>query len=227
MTFNSSFPSVSHSSTASNASQITAATAFSSGAPLHHAQQIEALAGLQPLNPGKKSNDSALQRPKAELTSTQDMQHVFATSIPLSPEAAKQLQQNFIVAVENNDLQAIQDMIQRHPHGEFVDAVATNGMSALMIAAQEDYTDVLKLLLEASTKHPDLLKPANDGCSALMFAAAQNHTNTTKALLDASVKYPDLLKPDNDGWSALIFAAQNGHIGIVKILLFVLPEDLR
>jgi ankyrin repeat protein len=92
------------------------------------------------------------------------------------------------------------------------DSAAMQGRTALMIAAWEGHTEIVKLLFE---KGADIKVKDNFGRTALMMAAS-GHTNVVKFLLEKSANVND---KDNIGGTALMIAAQNGHTEIVNLLI--------
>ena len=88
------------------------------------------------------------------------------------------------------------------------------GLTALMLAAFDGHTPVVKFLLEhgASCDARDSTRR-----TALLYAASGPNLETVKALLDAGA---DINAIDGgEGFSALMFAAAEGHIDIVRELL--------
>ena len=65
-------------------------------------------------------------------------------------------------------------------HGAKVDHKASNGFTALILAAQNGHTPVIEILLENGAKI-DLQN--DDGITPLMWAALHDHTDAVKLLL--------------------------------------------
>ena len=92
-------------------------------------------------------------------------------------------------------------------------AATKDGTTALMIASQEGYPEIAKILLAAGA-NPNAAE--DDGTTALMFSAIKNHSEVVKILLAAGAN-PDAM--EDDGMTALLWAAQEGHSEVVKALL--------
>ena len=87
------------------------------------------------------------------------------------------------------------------------------GMTCLIIACQNGYTETVLLLLQNGA-HVNMQD--NDGWPSLMFASQNGHTETVLLLLQNGAH---VNMQDNDGWPSLIFASQNGHTKTVLLLL--------
>ena len=147
-------------------------------------------------------------------------------------------------AVTNNDLNTARWCLDQG-----ADINTTNsdgGDTALIIAAQYGYIDIVNLLLECGAttdnqknngarvlitasyeghtyivnsllKHKAVTDVVDMyGCTALMYAAYKGCTDIVKLLLKHKAA-TDLV--NQDGWTALMAASQNGHSKTVKILL--------
>ena len=94
-----------------------------------------------------------------------------------------------------------------------VDAIVRDGWTALMHAARDGHTEVVKLLIDNGA---DLNHKSNHGDTALMYAARDGHTDVVKFLIDNGV---DLNHKNNVGGTALICAAREGRTEVVKLLI--------
>ncbi|EET02674.1 Hypothetical protein GL50581_61 [Giardia duodenalis ATCC 50581] len=83
-----------------------------------------------------------------------------------------------------------------------------DGKTALMWAARQGHTEVVRLLGE----HEGGVQDSN-GMTALMWAAHNGHTECVKLLLEKEVGMQN-----KDGWSALMWAAVRRHEQIVELL---------
>jgi len=84
------------------------------------------------------------------------------------------------------------------------------GETALMIASGGDYTDIVRLLIEAGA---NLNIQNEDGKTALMFAS---NTDIVRLLIEAGA---NLNLQNNDGHTALITATKRNDIEIVRLLI--------
>ena len=85
--------------------------------------------------------------------------------------------------------------------------------TALMLASQNGFHEVVKKLLEQSA---DADRRASDGRTSLMLACQSGHMSVAKLLLDARASID---AQDRDGDTALLLAAQNAHSACVQLLL--------
>ncbi len=88
-----------------------------------------------------------------------------------------------------------------------------NGLSALMIACENEHNSVVKLLIEKGARM-NMLR--NDGWSALMIACYCGRGEVTQILLD---HHADTNIQDTDGKTAFSCACETGHTEIVELLL--------
>jgi ankyrin repeat protein len=95
-----------------------------------------------------------------------------------------------------------------------IDKQNKKGITALMLAAEDNKLSTVKLLLEKNT-NPNLQKDI-DGATALMLASENGHTNVVIELLD---KGADANLQKNDGTTPLMLAMHNKHHDIVSKLL--------
>jgi len=86
-----------------------------------------------------------------------------------------------------------------------VDAVNSDGASALMAAASAGRDGMVRLLLENNAK-VDLRD--NDGWTALLYASAGGHGNVIKELIEAKA---DVNGADKKGWTPLALALNRGR----------------
>ena len=97
--------------------------------------------------------------------------------------------------------------------GEYGMNIFTIDFTALMIAVENGYTEIVKSLLDKGAD-PNLI--ARNNCTALIVAAECGYTEIVELLLSKKAK-PDL--KDKNNCTALIYAASYGHTKTVKILL--------
>ena len=95
-----------------------------------------------------------------------------------------------------------------------VNAVDSDGRTALMLAAFNGHTEGVKLMLEHNARVDDRDATRR---TALIYAASGPNHETIRVLLEAGA---DVDAVDNvEGWSALMFAAAEGHLEVVRALL--------
>lgn len=102
--------------------------------------------------------------------------------------------------------------------GTDVNQKASNGSTALYVAAQRGYTETVQLLLTHGAD-PNYQMTAHDCCpgwTPLMIASAEGHPTTVQALLQARAN-PNAV--NELGRSPLFFAARYGYDSIVTDLI--------
>ncbi len=140
------------------------------------------------------------------------------------------LGKDLIKAVENKDVNKINELLQQGADVNFKDE---NEYSVLIHAAinhsdieQESikYANIVRILLANGA---DINAKDEQDYTALRFAAADNNIETVKALLEANNPPADPNIQDNmDEKTALHAASEEGHVEIVKLLLTVNNIDL-
>jgi len=98
-------------------------------------------------------------------------------------------------------------------NSSIVNAKDIDGVTPLMLGAQENRVDVIKTLLEANA---NIDESDNTGSTALMVAVGSNHVESVSALLQAS---PDLSLRNNRGCTVLWISAASGNESIAQMLL--------
>jgi hypothetical protein len=94
-----------------------------------------------------------------------------------------------------------------------VDAQQSEGISALMIAAQYGYTEILESLIRAGAN----VRLTDDrGWNAVFFAASNGHLEVCKLLLDCGC---DKKVVDAAGHHAASVASMNGHTVVTQLLM--------
>lgn len=98
--------------------------------------------------------------------------------------------------------------------GVDVNSPDENGRTALMLAAYDGHTEIVKLLLKhkAQVNRRDSMDR-----TALIYCASGKNPDSVKTLLAAGAKVD--LMDNQESWTALMFAAAEGNREVVKILL--------
>ncbi|CAL1543480.1 unnamed protein product, partial [Lymnaea stagnalis] len=96
--------------------------------------------------------------------------------------------------------------------GSDIDQVDQDGMTSLMVAANNDQFKALKCLLESGA---NVNKQCRNGRTALFMAASQGHVRVTKYLIENNA---DIEIKNNDGKTALMYAATHGHSKCLAIM---------
>ncbi|TNJ29351.1 Kinase, NEK [Giardia muris] len=94
---------------------------------------------------------------------------------------------------------------------------SSNGLTALMLAAERDSLELVKLLIgEIRMQAGEMAgpEPWKAGATALHFAASKNATAVAPLLLENEV---DL--PSTNGYTALMVAAMNNSVDVIPLLL--------
>jgi hypothetical protein len=107
----------------------------------------------------------------------------------------------------------VQDVVSLLASGSCeVDAQQSEGISALMLAAQYGYVDIVEKLIRAGS---DVRLVDDRGWNALFFAASNGHLDVCKALLDAGCNKSTV---DGAGHFAATIASMNGHTAVTQLL---------
>ena len=119
----------------------------------------------------------------------------------------------FLKACQEDDLETIEDLIFDRTFRIDVNRSLKDGANAIIIAAQEDKYQLVKLLLlngaDANSKIPN-------GWSVLMLAIRTGNYDTCKLLVD---KGADINEKSPEGMSPLTLAAFCDNFEIVKLLV--------
>ncbi|MGG1215483.1 ankyrin repeat domain-containing protein [Micromonospora provocatoris] len=117
-----------------------------------------------------------------------------------------------IQAVENNDVEKVQKILQdsTYPINETND----KGETPLLIATHENYIEVAKLLIDVGA---DINQQDHIQDSAYLYAGAQGKTEILKYMIEHAEPNQNIV--NRYGGNALIPAAEKGHLHNVKLLL--------
>lgn len=124
----------------------------------------------------------------------------------------KQQPGELIQAVENNDLEKVQEIVQDSSYP--IDETNDKGETPLLIAVHENYIEAAKLLIKAGA---DINQQDNIQDSAYLYAGAQGKTEILKYMLEHAEPNQEIV--NRYGGNALIPAAEKGHLDNVKLLL--------
>ena len=132
----------------------------------------------------------------------------------LTPQEIDELlndSQHFLDFVRDDEINKVKMVLKYFP--EYTNARDDNDDTALMIASENNNTDIASLLLRLGAD-PNL--QANHGLTALLLASDEGNTALVRILLEKGAK-PNIR--DSNGDTALIYASQGGYTEIVKLLL--------
>ena len=113
-------------------------------------------------------------------------------------------------AARDGDIVKVHAILDADP--KVVDARDNDGVTALILAAQNGHAEVAKQLLDKGAAAD---ARNNDGWTALMVAAANGHVEVAKQLLDKGAAVD---VRNNDGWTALMYAVGTRHADVVALL---------
>ena len=128
----------------------------------------------------------------------------------MTPLTQKKINQEFLKAVKNHDVNHAIELIGR---GADMEAGDGNGRTALVWSAGHGYVDVVAALLE---KGADPEAKDDEGRTALMLSVYRSHVDMAMALIDKGV---DLEAKDDGGMNALMYAAWAGLSGVALELI--------
>jgi serine/threonine-protein phosphatase 6 regulatory ankyrin repeat subunit B len=112
-------------------------------------------------------------------------------------------------------------------HGANVNMQNNQGMSALMIAVEEEATYIISEFLVKHGAYTGL-RTFNGGLSVLMIASRKGNTKVVHMLLEHGAY---VNAQSSNGWSALMFANENGYENTAQILkkyggkVYMQPDD--
>ena len=119
----------------------------------------------------------------------------------------------FLKACQANDLETVEDLIFDRTFRLDVNRSLKDGANAIIIAAQEDKYQLVKLLL---LNGADVNSKIPNGWSVLMLAIRTGNYDTCRLLID---KGADINEKSPEGMSPLTLAAFCNHFEIVKLLV--------
>lgn len=132
--------------------------------------------------------------------------------LPEAPSARELqiAQERFFAAVQANDVQTVHKFTKAYP--DSVSWRNADGLSGLMLAAQEGARETAQVLLEAGA----FVEAENaNGSTALMFAAYAGKAATAELLIKAGAKVNHV---NNKGHTPIMSAAGQGNKNTVKLL---------
>ncbi|WP_430534071.1 ankyrin repeat domain-containing protein [Listeria rocourtiae] len=136
------------------------------------------------------------------------------SEIPVKKEKEEknvtQLNQSLLQAIDSNNLQQIESLLQR---GAQVDTVNQLGESGLLVATHQNNIPMAKLFLKHNA-NVNLQDKIED--SPFLYAGAEGQTEILKAMIS---HHPDYKLTNRFGGTALIPAAEKGHLANVRLLL--------
>ncbi|MFJ8513445.1 ankyrin repeat domain-containing protein [Lysinibacillus xylanilyticus] len=126
---------------------------------------------------------------------------------------------NLIQAVENNDVEKVEKILQDPSYS--INETNDKGETPLLIATHKNYIEVAKLLIEAGA---DINQQDNIQDSAYLYAGAQGKTEILKYMIEHAEPNQNIV--NRYGGNALIPAAEKGHLNNVKLLLLDGKADI-
>ena len=130
---------------------------------------------------------------------------------PLPNDGTRDFNAELLSAVTNNDLKTAHWCLDQ---GADINATNSKGATALIIAAQDGYIDIVNLLLKRGATIENHKK---NGVTALMTAVRYGYTDIVNSLLNYKAS---TVCVDKRGWTPLIIAARRrDRTEIVKTLL--------
>lgn len=118
-----------------------------------------------------------------------------------------------MLAVRNNDIDTVKTLVSSDTD---IGKCDEERMTALMIAAQQGYTDAVRLLADKEHGAQDI-----NGRTALMHAATHGHLHAVEILL----KHEKGVR-DKGGQTALLLALNKGYVEVTNLLLEHEASDL-
>lgn len=119
---------------------------------------------------------------------------------------------SLVLAAKDGNLSMVQSLLEK---GVSPNVRDSDGVPALMWAAEGDHIDIVRLLLDEGADVN--AKKTKNGTTVLMETAEEGNTEVVKLLLDRGAKVN--VKRTKDGITALMEAADKCHADIIKLLL--------
>ncbi|GAB2540971.1 ankyrin repeat domain-containing protein [Gracilibacillus alcaliphilus] len=133
-------------------------------------------------------------------------------------EGVKELDQSFITYAKNGNTEKVLQLLQQ---GVAINAVDSDGTTAVLAATQNNQIETVKVLIEAGAD----LDVQNDHLdNVLLYAGAEGMIEIVKLAIDAGA---DTTITNRFGGTALIPAAERGHVDVVKELLVHSDVDVN
>ncbi len=130
-----------------------------------------------------------------------------AVAAACAAPAAADLYEDFIVAVTNDRVPEVKELLGR---GVDPNTVGPNGEPVLVLAARANYAGTIDALLAAKA---NVNAKSAFGDTAIMAAALNGHLDLVKKLRARGAEI------DGPGWTPLIYAATGGRDAVVAYLL--------
>jgi ankyrin repeat protein len=137
----------------------------------------------------------------------------FTASIPPGTTAVNHKDiHTFHIAAMGGNVNAVEWLLETYPQS--VDLATDNGVTPVVLAAQEGHAKIVKLFCDLNANVNATLKDCNR--KAIHQAAQEGHTSVVELLLKYGAEHdPEDIRGVTPFWSA----CQGGHMDIVRILL--------
>ena len=118
-----------------------------------------------------------------------------------------------LLATERNRVAVVRMLLEAGARE--VNLCKTNGINAMMVAASQDYMDILRMFIIVNEEDPG--RPRSGPFVSPLFAACGNgHLRAAELLLEARASFD---APCQDGESALLVCAKEGHADVLQLLI--------
>lgn len=120
---------------------------------------------------------------------------------------------SWMSAISNDDSRKLATLLSENDPRSLLSITASNGKSALMVAAKKGDLSLAKALVRAGA---DVNETTDTQGTPFMFAVLGGHQNLAKWLL---VRGADINMVGSNGWTALTIAAAKGQVHLLQWLI--------
>ncbi|MFK7995494.1 MAG: ankyrin repeat domain-containing protein [Granulosicoccus sp.] len=120
---------------------------------------------------------------------------------------------SWITAISSDDSEKLASLLSENDSGLLLSITASNGKTALMVAAKKGNLSLAKLLVRAGA---DVNETTDTQGTPFMFAILGGHQEIAKWLIDQGA---DINTVGSNGWTALTIAAAKGQVRLLQWLI--------
>jgi len=135
-------------------------------------------------------------------------------SMDVSPEQAGE---QLVHAAMVGDAKAVASLLERGVSPNFASSLGSSGMTPLMWACSEGYTEIAKALLEHENPRTDVSVKAQNGMTAILYCF--DNMPPARAGVAPPAGFPGVPGRESEAKQVPMRVRVTGHIGIAKLLL--------
>lgn len=131
----------------------------------------------------------------------------------LRVKARVAIKQAWVSAISNDSAEKLSEIFERHEPRSLLELTASNGKSALMVAAKTGHLELARVLVQAGA---DVNETTETQGTPFMFAVLGGHEDLARWLLRQGA---DINTVGSNGWTALTIAAAKGNVHLLQWLI--------